>query len=93
MPVIKSALKKMHQDKKRTLLNKNRKAKVKKLLDKARKNPSKENITVVISAIDKLAKVKVIHKNKAARLKSRLNKLSRKEKVAAKDNKSNKRKK
>lgn len=78
MPIIKSARKKMRQDKKRTQINKSRKGIVKKLIDKAQKKPTKENITAAISAVDKLAKVKVIHKNKAARIKSRLAKLGKK---------------
>lgn len=68
----------MRQDKKRTRINKSRKSIVKKLIDKAREKPTKENIIAAISAVDKLAKVKVIHKNKAARIKSRLAKLGKK---------------
>ena len=83
MPIIKSAQKKMRQDKKRTRINKSRKKLVKKLLDKAQKQPSKKNILAATSAVDKLAKVKVIHKNKAARIKSRLAKLSKKTKVVS----------
>ncbi|MCL5675625.1 MAG: 30S ribosomal protein S20 [Patescibacteria group bacterium] len=85
MPIIKSALKKMRQDRKKTAINRLRKEKVKKLTDKAVKNPTKENISLAISAVDKLIKVKVIHGNKAARIKSRLAKLAKKDKAAAKE--------
>lgn len=68
----------MRQDKKRTRINKSRKNLVKKLIDKAQKKPTKENIIVATSAVDKLAKVKVIHKNKASRIKSALAKLGQK---------------
>ena len=78
MPIIKSASKKMRQDKKRTQLNKSRKRSVKNLIDEALKKPTTENIKAAQSAVDKLAKVKVIHKNKAARIKSRLAKLGKK---------------
>ena len=72
MPVIASAEKKMRQDKKRTKINRARKDNLKKLLKEARKNPNADNYKKAQSAIDKLVKVKVIHKNKGSRLKSRL---------------------
>lgn len=87
MPIIKSASKKMRQDKKRTVLNKSRKKQVKKLLDKAKKSPTPNNIVAAVSAVDKLAKVKVIHKNKAARIKSSLAKLTKKNTTATKETK------
>lgn len=74
MPVIKSAIKKMHQARKKTERNRGVKRGVKELLDKYKKNPSVEAFSKLVSAIDKAAKVHVIHKNKAARLKSRLSK-------------------
>lgn len=72
MPIIKSAEKKMRQDVKRTKLNRSRKDTVKSLIKSFRKNPNIAEYKKVQSAIDKLAKVKTIHKNKADRLKSRL---------------------
>ncbi|MCL5433171.1 MAG: 30S ribosomal protein S20 [Patescibacteria group bacterium] len=75
MPVIKSAKKKLRQDKKREEKN----AKIKKLLSdnikKATKKPSEKTIISAVKVIDKAAKNKIIHKNKAARIKSRLSKL------------------
>lgn len=75
MPNTKSAKKKMRQDKKRQALNllykKNYKKAVKRYLIK----PSANLLKTVFSLIDKAAKKKVIHKNKAARLKSKLGKL------------------
>jgi ribosomal protein S20 len=44
----------------------------------ARKAPSKKTITAAFSTLDKAAKKNTIHKNKAARLKSRLSKLLKK---------------
>lgn len=78
MPIIKSAIKKVRKDKKRTKMNKLRSEKVKKILKETRKNPTAEKINLAQSLIDKLAKVKVIHKNKAARLKSQIAKLLKK---------------
>lgn len=76
MPVIKSAIKKARKDKARTTRNKRRENALKKLLKTARKSPGAKNLAAVFSALDKAAKVKLIHPNKAARLKSRLSKLA-----------------
>ena len=75
MPVIKSAIKKVRQDKVKTARTLARKNKLKSLLKKARKNPSAKTLSAVFSTLDKAAKVKLIHRNKAARLKSQLSKL------------------
>ncbi len=74
MPIIKSAIKKVRKDKTRTERNKKREAELKALLKKARKTHDKKIVQQVFSALDKAAKVKLIHPNKAARLKSRLSK-------------------
>lgn len=83
MPVLKHAKKKMRQDKKRTLQNKRVKSVFKALLKKARQNPSKESVSKAFSSLDKAAKQNIIHKNKAARLKSSLAKLLTDEKKPA----------
>lgn len=75
MPVIKSAKKKLRQDKKRTLRNKSLKNLFKKLIKSAQKNPSEKNIKKAVSVVDKMAQKNIIHKNKAARIKSSLSKL------------------
>lgn len=74
MPVTHSAEKKERKDKNRTKFNKKRIELTKKLIKEAKNNPRDEKIKKAQSAIDKLAKVNVIHKNKAARLKSQLTK-------------------
>ncbi len=79
MPVIHSAEKKVRKDKYRTRLNKSRIEKVKKLIKIAKTSSDKKNIQKAQSAIDKLVKVNIIHKNKAARLKSQLAKINSKE--------------
>lgn len=75
MPLIKSAIKKVRKDKVRTARNKVRGSALKRVLKEARKNPSAKSLSTVFSALDKAAKVNLIHVNHAARLKSRLSKL------------------
>ena len=75
MPVIKSAKKKLRKDRKREIVNKNLKNLLKKNIKLAEKNPSETNIRKAVKIIDKTAKKNIIHKNKAARIKSKLAKL------------------
>ncbi len=72
MPLIKSAIKKLRKDRKRTIKNKVKKETLKALIKKARVDHSVANLAAVYSALDKAAKTNLIHKNKASRLKSRL---------------------
>lgn len=76
MPVLKHAKKKLRQDKKRTLMNKKMKETFRSLLKKAQVNPTAEAVSNAVSAIDKAAKNNLMHKNKAARLKSSLSKVA-----------------
>lgn len=82
MPLIRSAKKKMRQDKKRTLLNKKFAGAYKKLVDKVRKHKKGQKpadlLKKAYQAIDKAAKKKIIHKNKAARLKGMVARLTSK---------------
>lgn len=70
MPIIQSAKKKLRQDKKRYKKNQGVRNKYKDMIKKAKKQRTKKTMQKAISAIDKAAKRHVIHKNKAARLKS-----------------------
>lgn len=72
MPVIKSAKKKLKQDKFRTAVNRVYRNRIKTTLKEAREKKTKKSLKAAYSALDRGAKKKVIHKNKAARLKSRL---------------------
>lgn len=76
MPILKSAIKKLKQDKKRTKVNKVYRENLRRAVKQARKEKSAKAVKLAYSALDKAAKKKVIHKNKAARLKSRLMKLT-----------------
>lgn len=78
MPIIRSAIKKVRKDKVRTARNKKRELALKKAIKKVRLTKSAKDLRVVYSALDKAAKVGLIHKNKAARLKSRLSKNKKK---------------
>lgn len=75
MPITLSAKKALRRDKRRTVLNARLEKKLKEAIGKARKTPSKKIIASTISIVDRAAKVKLIHKNKAGRIKSRLAKL------------------
>lgn len=75
MPVIKSAKKKLRQDKKRTAQNRRVKNILQTLIKKAEKTQSEAAVKIATQAADKAAKHNIIHKNKAARIKSALSKL------------------
>ncbi len=75
MPVIKSAKKKLHQDRKKQQKNNLVKTLFQDLVKKAKKSPSEKTILAAVKATDKAAKKNLIHKNKAARVKSALAKL------------------
>lgn len=74
MPIIKSAIKKLRQAEKKATQNRERKTSFKKVLDAFKKSPTEKHLSEVFSSLDKLAKTKVIHKNKASRLKARMSK-------------------
>lgn len=72
MPITKSAKKKLRKDKSREVENLKLKKSYKKTVKKTRENPNKKNLTEASKVLDKAAKKGLIHKNKAARIKSRL---------------------
>lgn len=72
MPVIKSAKKKLKQDKKRTLARAKTEVVLKDAVKKAVASPTAKNVSAAASLLDKAAKKHIIHKNRAARVKSRL---------------------
>jgi small subunit ribosomal protein S20 len=74
MPLIQSAKKKLRKDIKRTEINAQKKQTLKSLIKNMRRTPSAESCSSISSALDKAVKTKLIHKNKASRLKSRLSK-------------------
>lgn len=75
MPILKHAKKKLKQDKKRELHNRSLKTKFKNLIKDANKSQTAESVSAAFSAVDKAAKKNLIHKNKAAHIKSALSKV------------------
>lgn len=75
MPLLKHAKKKLRQDKRRTHKNRVMKELYRGLIKETRKNATAENLSAAFQSIDKAVKNHLIHKNKAARLKSGLSKL------------------
>lgn len=72
MPLLKHAKKKLRQDKKRTVQNKKLKEVFKKLVKAARVENTPESLSAAFSSVDKAVKANLMHKNKAARIKSSL---------------------
>ena len=78
MPILSSAKKALRQSKRRALVNKRTKSKTKTSIDAFKAKPTSASLEAVYSAVDRAAKKNIFHKNKAARLKSRLSKLLKK---------------
>ncbi len=72
MPNIKSALKKVRQDKRRAAVNLRLRRRYKEAVKKQRSEPNAENLKRAQKELDKAAKGGVIKKGKSSRLKSRL---------------------
>ncbi len=77
MPVIKSARKKLRKDRKMEKLNSVVKEGYRSAVKKAQKSKTPENVKLAVKLIDKATKKRLLHKNKAARLKSKLSKLAK----------------
>lgn len=75
MPILKNAKKALRVSKKKTELNQVVKSRMKTMLDKAKKTPTMDTVSGAFSAVDRSVKKNLMHKNKAARLKSQLSKL------------------
>ena len=72
MPIIKSAKKALRRDRRRGVINAKLRRRMKQALKAAKKNATAKNLAEAYRLVDRAAKKRVIHKNKAARLKSRL---------------------
>ncbi len=75
MPITKGAIRKQRADKRKVIINLKVKSLYQVAVKKVRKQPTAKNLTEAFRRLDRAAKSHVIHKNKAARLKSRLTKL------------------
>jgi len=78
MPIIKSALKKQRVDKRRTSQNLLARGRLKTAVKEARANPGSESLKSLYSAMDRAVKHHLVNKGHAARLKSRVSKISKK---------------
>lgn len=87
MPVIRSARKKLKVDRKRQSANKKTQVFISLVIKKAQRKPTLKSVRKAFSAIDKGVKKDILHKNKAARLKSRLSKLIKEKTKAVKSKK------
>jgi small subunit ribosomal protein S20 len=78
MPNLKSAKKKARQDVKRKARNRNYSKQIDDIMNdmKTGKNAKADIVAKAYSVIDKAAKKKIIHKNKADRMKRRVSKLT-----------------
>ena len=78
MPQHKSAEKRIRQNAKRRMRNKQRRSMLRTALKKVKNAPDKESASSelknTVSIIDRMASKGIIHKNKAANLKSKLTK-------------------
>jgi len=72
VPRIKSAKKRMRQARARAEHNRAQRSAVRTAVKKARVNTNKENVSEAIRVLDKGARKGVLHRNAAARRKSRL---------------------
>jgi small subunit ribosomal protein S20 len=75
MPQTTGAIRKLRADKKKAAVNLVIKKKYKQIIADFKKKPTAKALVKLYSQVDRAAKKHVIHKNKAARLKSRLSKL------------------
>jgi len=81
MPITKSAIKTLRKDRRRRLINIKIKDVLRKAVKEFAKKPSEKTIQKYYSAIDTAVKKNMLHKNKAARLKSKVKKLKKSTKV------------
>ena len=72
MPIIKSAIKKMRKDKRRTKFNRLFRLRLKTAIKKAKEEKNKTTVTCAISLLDKAVKRHILPKNTGSRIKSRL---------------------
>lgn len=75
MPIIKSAKKQMRHAKRNKLANDKRRKTFRDAIKAFRTNPSAKLLQGVFSSLDRAVDAKVIHMNRAGRLKSNLSKL------------------
>lgn len=78
MPITKGALRKQRSDKRKAVINSRTRSALKEAVAGMRKKPTVTNLKKAFKSLDLAAKSKIVHKNKAARIKSRLSTLVKK---------------
>lgn len=78
MPIIKSAKKKLKQDRKKSKQNARYTHTLQEIMKKFKKKDKKITLNTAYAAIDRTAKKRIIHPHKAARLKSQIARLHKK---------------
>ena len=77
MPVIKSAIKKLRRDRKVKIANDLVRANLDRALRQAKKQKTAKAVSAAVSKVDRAVKKNLIHKRRAARIKSGLSKLAK----------------
>lgn len=72
MPILKNAKKALRVSKRKNLINQRVRSRMKTMMDHLKKEANAESVNQAFSSIDKAKKNNLIHKNKAARLKSNI---------------------
>ena len=75
MPLLKNAKKALRSSKTTALVNSRVKSRMKTAMDTVKASATQETVSEAYSRIDRAVKQNLIHKNKAARLKSQVSKL------------------
>ena len=75
MPAHKSTKKRLRQSKKANIQNRSIKSEIKTFVKKVEASLDEKDLKETVSLLDKAARKRVIHKNQASRVKSRLTKL------------------
>jgi small subunit ribosomal protein S20 len=72
MPILKNAKKALRASKRKAVFNQQVRSKMRTMVAKMQKSPAQEQLSETFSSIDKAVKRHLVHKNKAARLKSQM---------------------
>lgn len=75
MPLLKHAKKALRASERKTEFNQQVRSRLKTEVSRMKSTPQVDQLTRVFSAIDKAVKRHLVHRNKAARLKSQMSKL------------------
>ncbi len=75
MPILQNAKKALRSSQRKAKVNQVLKSKTRTLIKKVKTSPTADNISAAFCAVDKSVKKNLMHKNKAARIKSSLSKL------------------